>query len=126
MVISKSKGSDGERKVYKLLRNSNIFLNLKRCLGSGSSDEIGDIQFTYLDKQFYVEVKNKKAISEIDLDKFFEKQKIECGINGIPLLIYKTNYSLWYVICIFHKIRCRMKLLDFIENFLVINNGLII
>lgn len=84
MFKSKDKGNLFERTVYKQLRE--LDNACKRTLGSGNTDEHGDILFM----GYSIECKHYKSLSWLKLQQIFEKHKRGCG-SYKPLLIYKEN-----------------------------------
>ncbi len=70
MVKGKNKGNSFEIKIYKELRNLG---ECKRTIGSGSSDESGDILF----KGYCIECKHLKVVSWSMITKFWNKLKIQ-------------------------------------------------
>ena len=91
MVSGKNKGRGFERKIYKILRDSNKFHRVQLTLGSGSSDEPSDL----LADNYVVEIKfgNHNYISEANLERWWIKLKEDCSSKEIPILIYKENYK---------------------------------
>lgn len=83
------KGKAWERRVYKELRELG---KCKRTLGSGSSDEAGDIYFG----TDIIECKAYKKVSPRMIKKWLDKLVQEMHdkkVNGTPTLIYKANYQ---------------------------------
>lgn len=95
MVKTKRKGNQFELKIYKTLREKG---EAKRCIGSGSSDESGDISFhpttTGKSPTFAIECKHLKNITWHNIENFYWKlveeikQKKE---NKIPIVIFREN-----------------------------------
>ncbi len=85
---TKRKGNLFENKIYKELRELG---ECKKSLGSGSSDEPGDIIF--LD-QYAIECKHRKLMTWNTLHRFYHKLIKEITTKGkdyIPLVIYREN-----------------------------------
>ena len=87
-VDGKIKGRNYENEIYKILRKLG---ECKRTLGSGSSDEAGDIHF----KHYLIECKRYKKVSEWMLRDWSKKHYKDCkrkhGTRPIPLLVYREN-----------------------------------
>ena len=88
MIKIKTKGNIYENEIYKTLRD---FGECKRTLGSGSSDEAGDIHF----KTYMFECKRYKEISDWMLRSWAKKHYKDCkrkhGSRPVPLLVYRED-----------------------------------
>lgn len=93
MINGKRKGNSFERLIYKELRLKDK--ETKRTLGSGSSDETGDILYG----KYAIECKHLKKITWYILEKFHQKLDKELHtkvIDGeltrrIPVIIFREN-----------------------------------
>lgn len=91
--MSKSKGNKAENDVLRMCRE--IYPDAYRTIGSGnSSDDLGDLIF----KQYMIEVKHHKDLTDKQIEDFFLKVEKESeNRNKIPLLVYKKNRRKWKV-----------------------------
>lgn len=88
MVKGKAKGSAFERKVYKMLRA--ISPEVKRTLGSGSSDEPADIYQFFC---YAIECKHHKSITLGELRGWWKKLCERCkNTSHKPALVVKQNF----------------------------------
>lgn len=91
----KSKGNGFEREVYKLFRD--MGLPVKRTLGSGSTDEPGDILVTINNILYSFDTKFYSKLFWRDLEKMFFKLSSECATkkvndaNAVPVLLIRLN-----------------------------------
>lgn len=99
-MIGKHKGNKYELLIYKDLRR---FGECKRTIGSGSSDEVGDILF----KNYAIECKHMKEIRWKQLTDFWHKLKKEIssqrslGLKSMePVIIYRINRQPIMVMCL--------------------------
>lgn len=90
-MFGKVKGRSFERKLYKVLRDSGIFIKIQLTLGSGSSDEPSDITAD----DYVIEAKNGSAhyISEPNINKWWNGVEDSCEEHQTPILIYKQNHK---------------------------------
>ena len=136
MVNSKKKGNAFENKIYKILRDSGRFEEVKKTLGSGSSDEKGDI-IGYTDGALYmIECKKGKKYTDKMLRKIYERlfdsilerksDKFEWDnlyTDIYAVIIYQQHRAGIYCILPFIRYRnqkeiiARITLQDFIEKY---------
>jgi len=91
----KRKGNAFERKIYKDLRA--IDSTTKRTIGSGSSDEPGDILF----KSYAIECKHYKQLTRKTLLKFYDKLAEEISIKTSETIERSSfGYAVSYFSCI--------------------------
>ena len=109
MVMGKHKGNAFELKIYKNLRELGF---CKRTIGSGSSDESGDITFEIGHKMLSIECKHLKKVRWSILNKFWDKlnKEIKSFGKGEPVIIFRQNNEPIMVMCIGEiegkKVRC--------------------
>ena len=98
-LLAKRKGNQFELLVYKDLRDIG---ECKRTIGSGSSDEPGDILFKKSGRLFAIECKHLKIVRWRDLNHFFDKlnRQIESFGRGCPIIIYRQNREPIMVMCL--------------------------
>lgn len=98
MVIGIHKGNKFELMIYKDLRT--ISDKCKRTIGSGSSDEPGDIIFNH----YVIECKHLKVVRWVMLTKFWKKLNAQCreevkgfygksavGLMKEPVIVFRQN-----------------------------------
>ncbi len=89
-MLAKHKGNQFELLIYKELRELG---HCKRTIGSGSSDEPGDIIF----KNYAIECKHLKQVRWSMLTKFWDKLKKEIDevrplyVPYSPIIIFRQN-----------------------------------
>lgn len=113
MVNSQRKGRNFENKIYKLLRD---FGECKKSLGSGSSDEPGDIIF----KRYVIECKRYKYITDAMLNRWSKKLYQEIRDKGyedyFPIIVFKSDWqSIEFGICEKDCFKRNGKFKDFLE-----------
>tara|TARA_Y100000310_G_C20420453_1_gene686434 strand:- start:208 stop:549 length:342 start_codon:yes stop_codon:yes gene_type:complete len=92
-MLGKHKGNRFEILIYKDLRELGV---CKRSIGSGSSDEAGDILF----KHYAIECKHLKVVRWSALTNFWDKLKREITNDREPIIIFRQNREPIMVMCI--------------------------
>lgn len=99
MVVGIRKGGSFELKIYKDLRKD--YNNVRRTIGSGSSDEVADIILKIADKDYSIECKHIKQVKWYMLNKFWRKLRYSIGNhNLIPIIVFRQNREPIMVMCI--------------------------
>lgn len=91
MVMGKHKGNRFELLIYKELREIG---SAKRTIGSGSSDEPGDILFTKNNTGYAIECKHYKSVDWKLLNRWWTKivnetKDFDASFN--PVIVYREN-----------------------------------
>lgn len=112
--MGKHKGNAFELLIYKELR---VHGHCKRTIGSGSSDEAGDITFNH----YSIECKHLKQVRWVMLTKFWNKLKDEVtSWNKIskhktePVIIFRQNREPIMVMCL---MKCEGKIVRSITSY---------
>jgi len=116
MVLGKRKGNTFENKIYKDLRAIK-FCQIQKSLGSGNTDEPGDLLFHGPNGNKYViECKHYKKLSYRKLEKFYSKtandivEKLD--IDWKPIIIYRINNTPIMCYLQYLGIMCSIKYVD--------------
>ena len=105
MVNPKRKGRNFEVEIFKIFRDLHIFKEVKLTLGSGSSDELADINIRfYNDVSLFIECKkgNKSYISEPNIKRWLEnleEKAIEKELKNYKcLLVVNESFRHKYIV----------------------------